>query len=926
MLALQRAAGNRAVASVVQRGAVGPAVGGAAIGGAAVGPAVGGAAAPVADAAMAPPTGTEAAGSGRATRVQRGYLDDLAASARRSAMEAVSNYAKRIPGYDLLCMVLGKDVISDAPVPRSAAGLIDGVLGLIPGADRVRANLQESGATQKAGEWLEAEVPKLGLNWETIKALFRTAWDALDITDIADPAGAFRRIQGIFGPPLSRLRDFALAAGKKALEFVFEGALSLAGSAGGAVMGIIKRAGGVFDQIVANPMGFLGNLVNAVRGGLGNFVTNIGTHLRNGLVAWLTGSLGGVIRIPERFDLRGILGMALDFFGLTWARVKGKLGALIGADTLDMLEKGIDKLTRGAGFIGDLFKRGLSAITDRISEFAGGLVSQVMDGIRDWVARSVVGAAVTKLISMFNPAGAVIQAIIAIYNTVQFFIERGQQIAALASAIFDSIAEIAAGNIGRAVEWVEGALARAVPVALGFLSRLIGIGDIAEPVRGIISRVRGVVDQALDRAMAWVARAGAPIFAMVRRIAGRVRAGMDSARAWVRGQATSLREGARGLVNRGRDRLAGRGAGGEVTHRVRLGDTSRTLAADLGTGTVVLRTAAHDAATDADTRTQVTAEEQEIRHLTRTGPASRSPVANHLRQIGNILIRGHQANAAAGSGTPAPAPGGPLTPAQQQVQQALANPVRRHSENSGRVPRTGLPTEMHLESEHIVPVSWVSVVLRLLGQSAINRRAGGLEDTADDQSMHTVLIYKQAADVKTREEGPARAELNAVVNQALPPRLRERSRSGAARQLRSTTTRAQRDQLRADFLSGVSLLKSGLLDRFHERLSESVSRTERVVANDHTAARAAVRGHPSALPVVGQIRAAADRQFVDIARILTRRVESLFPAEAALAEAGAEADVRQEIDRGGPARIGGVETGSMTQSPGGIWMPGGADV
>jgi hypothetical protein len=559
LLALQRAAGNRAVAAAVQRPA--------AQAGAAVPPAVGAELASAAPELAAPENVAERAAAasappappappaprGGGTTVQRGILDDIADaagealdSARRSAMTAVTDYAKRIPGYDLLCTVLGKDVITDAPVARSAAKLIDGFLALIPGSERIRQNLQESRATEKAGQWLEEEVPKLGLSWEVIKGLFQRAWDALSITDLADPEAAFRKIQSVFGGPLGRLRDFAVAAGKKLLEFVFEGALSLAGSAGDAVMGIIRRAGGVFEQIVADPMRFLGNLVNAVRGGLSAFMTNVGNHLKNGLVAWLTGSLGGVIRLPEKFDLKGILGMVLDFLGLTWSRVKGKLGRLIGADVLEMLETGVDKLQKGAGFIGDLFKRGLSAITDRIAEFASGLVGQVMDGIRDWVARSVVGAAITKLISMFNPAGAVIQAIISIYNTVQFFIERGKQIAALAGAVFDSIAEIASGNIGKAVQWVEQALARAVPVVLGFLSRLIGLGDIAEPVRNVIKRVQSVVDQALDKAMEWVARVGAPIINMVKKVAGRIRAGVDAGKAWVAGQAAGLRDRLRG--------------------------------------------------------------------------------------------------------------------------------------------------------------------------------------------------------------------------------------------------------------------------------------------------------------------------------------------------------------------------------------------
>ena len=60
-----------------------------------------------------------------------------------------------------------------------------------------------------------------------------------------------------------------------------------------------------------------------------------------------------------------------------------------------------------------------------------------------------------------------------------FFIERGTQIIALVNAIIDSIAAIAKGSIGVAATLVENALAKAIPVAIGFLASLLGLGDIS---------------------------------------------------------------------------------------------------------------------------------------------------------------------------------------------------------------------------------------------------------------------------------------------------------------------------------------------------------------------------------------------------------------------------------------------------------------
>jgi hypothetical protein len=535
VLALQRHAGNAAVAALIQGKARNPAADRRAPkGGPPAGPAEGvkqpGMTPDSVSAQLTAESEVPAAESPGATSprrflaVQRWGVDDVvgglasvAGGVRDSVLQTLAGWARRMPGYELLCTVLGRDVVAGTPVPRSASAIIGGFLGLMPRGETLRQQLQESGAIDRAGAWFEVEVPKLGLTWDAIRGLFSRAWDALSATDLLDPSGAWDRISGIFGPPLTRLRDFAVGAVTKVAEFVFEGAMSMAGGLGSQVMGIIRRAGNVFNQILHDPIGFAGNLVAAVRGGLSAFSSNIGTHLRNGLIGWLTGSLGGVVRLPAQFDLRGILGMAMEFLGLTWQNIRGRIARVIGDRAIGLLE-------RGAGIAADVMRNGLSAITGRIAQFTSGLVDTVLGGIREWVTNSVVGAAITRLISMFNPAGAVIQAILAVYNTVQFFIERAQQLGALANSVFDSIAAIASGSIGNAVTAVEGALGRAVPVVLGFLARLIGLGDVATPVRNVMTRVQGVIGSAVDRVVGWVA-------GLARRVGGALRGGTSPTRA-----------------------------------------------------------------------------------------------------------------------------------------------------------------------------------------------------------------------------------------------------------------------------------------------------------------------------------------------------------------------------------------------------------
>ena len=90
------------------------------------------------------------------------------------------------------------------------------------------------------------------------------------------------------------------------------------------------------------------------------------------------------------------------------------------------------------------------------------------------------------------------------YNTIQFFIERGSQIAALAQSVFASIGKIAAGNVGGAANYVEQTMGRTLPVTISFLARLINLGGIGGQIRNIIERIRAPIHQALDRLVSFI--------------------------------------------------------------------------------------------------------------------------------------------------------------------------------------------------------------------------------------------------------------------------------------------------------------------------------------------------------------------------------------------------------------------------------------
>jgi hypothetical protein len=80
-----------------------------------------------------------------------------------------------------------------------------------------------------------------------------------------------------------------------------------------------------------------------------------------------------------------------------------------------------------------------------------------------------------------------------IYSVVMFVIERASQIMSFVEAVINSITAIAQGAIGGAATWIENALGRLVPVVIGLLASLIGLGGIGAKIKEIVTKVGDLV-------------------------------------------------------------------------------------------------------------------------------------------------------------------------------------------------------------------------------------------------------------------------------------------------------------------------------------------------------------------------------------------------------------------------------------------------
>jgi hypothetical protein len=256
---------------------------------------------------------------------------------------------------------------------------------------------------------------------------------------------------------------------------------------------LLAEAGDVVEHVIDDPIGFLGNLLGAVKKGFNQFRERIDEHLRKGVVSWLFGTLATIgVTIPKDFTPKAIGGVVLQVLGLTFENVKRRAARVVGPRAAGVIE-------RVTGYLGTLFRDGPAGLWEQLKEELGNLRDKVMEEVRSWVITRIVAGAVKKLVSMFNPVGAIVQAVITIYNVIMFFLENIERILEVVRSVIRAAGDIVRGQLQTAADRIETAMGAIVPLVLGFLARLINLGGLADKVRSVIGRFRRTVDRAITR-------------------------------------------------------------------------------------------------------------------------------------------------------------------------------------------------------------------------------------------------------------------------------------------------------------------------------------------------------------------------------------------------------------------------------------------
>lgn len=309
---------------------------------------------------------------------------------------------------------------------------------------------------------------------------------------------------------LAKLGALLLWAAKK----FFTWALEKFGFSLSEIEGIINKGVAVLKAIFTQPVKFVKNLMRAAITGFENFGKNFLKHLQDALFEWLTGSLEG-IKLPTSWDPKGIIGVALQMIGISYDNIRKHMVTV-------MTEPVVRELERGFKLVKTLILEGPMAAWEQLKEMAGEMKTAFVEAVKGFIQQKIIEEAIKWVVALFIPGAGIVKAVIGIYDTVVFFIQKAKQIMQMISNFLGSIAEIAAGNIGAAADAMEKGLAKGLSLVISFLAQLLHLSGITNKIKDALQKIKHKVDAVLLKVAKWIAAQAKKLWGGVKETAGKV--------------------------------------------------------------------------------------------------------------------------------------------------------------------------------------------------------------------------------------------------------------------------------------------------------------------------------------------------------------------------------------------------------------------
>ncbi len=372
-------------------------------------------------------------------------------------------------------------------------------------------------AKGELGDWADQEKVKFDKQFDGLAAEVKAERTAFvkNISESASQAvnevrAEIAELRKKAGGLAGRIADAVRRFVDDPVKFIIDGLLSLVGISPAAFWAVVAKIKKVVADIVDDPVKFANNLLKGIGQGFGLFFDNFPGHMVRGFLTWLLGDLKDV-QIPKELSLRGIVTFFLQIMGITWPNIRKIIAKKVGDKNLALIEK-------VWSLVSFLIEQGPQGIYEMIKEKLDpqAIVDQVIDMAVEFMVTAIAKQAAVRLALLFNPAGAILQAIEAIYRVLKWVFENAARIFALVETIVNGLADIVAGNVGGFAKAVEKGLAMLIAPVLGFIADYFSLGDLPKMVakqiksfrEWILAKIEGGLDWLIAKGKALLAKLG----------------------------------------------------------------------------------------------------------------------------------------------------------------------------------------------------------------------------------------------------------------------------------------------------------------------------------------------------------------------------------------------------------------------------------
>lgn len=135
-------------------------------------------------------------------------------------LRRVRDFVSNIPGYSMMCLVLGEDPITGEATPMTGETLLNAGLDLLPGGFMFRQLMMRLGIFGDVATWLQGRMEDMSTIASGIADRFLQFWDRLSLDDVGDPEAVMNRVADLLRSTINDIVGFVERSASEFLSMI----------------------------------------------------------------------------------------------------------------------------------------------------------------------------------------------------------------------------------------------------------------------------------------------------------------------------------------------------------------------------------------------------------------------------------------------------------------------------------------------------------------------------------------------------------------------------------------------------------------------------------------------------------------------------------------------------------------------------------